>query len=39
MVRTGLEEEAVRFLRKARKMSPAEARMRVARIRTELGMI
>ncbi len=39
MVRTGMEEEAVRFLKKTRKMSAVEARMMVGKIAGELGMV
>ena len=39
MVRGGLEEEAVRFLQESRKMSQKEARMLVAKIARDLGMI
>ena len=39
MVRTGMEEEAVRFLQKTRKMSAMEARMQVGKIAGELGMV
>ncbi len=39
LVRTGAADEAVRFLRKTRKMSVTEARMKVAEIRIQLGML
>jgi hypothetical protein len=39
MVRTGLEEEAVRFLKKTRGLSAVEARMVVAKMAGDLGMI
>ena len=39
MVRTGMAKEAVRFLKKTRKMSQQEARMEVAKIRMKLGMV
>jgi hypothetical protein len=39
MVRIGKPEEAVRFLQKTRRMSPAKARARVAEILVELGMV
>ena len=39
MVRSGMEDEAVRFLRKTRGVSAAEARMLVAKIARDLGMI
>ena len=38
MVRTGMDKEAVRFLRKTRKMSKGEAMMEVAKIKVKLGM-
>ena len=38
MVRTGAEKEAIRFLKKTRKMSQSEARMEVAKTRMKLGM-
>ena len=38
MVRGGLEEEAVRFLQETRKMSGKDAKMKVAKVRMELGM-
>lgn len=38
LVRTGAEKEAIRFLKKTRKMSQSEARMKVAKIRMQLGM-
>ena len=38
MVRGGFEREAIRFLRKTRKMSQNEARMEVAKTRMKLGM-
>jgi hypothetical protein len=38
MVRGGFEKEAVRFLERTRKMSPVEAKERVATIRMQLGM-
>jgi hypothetical protein len=38
MVRTGAEKEAIRFLKKTRKMSQNEARMEVAKTRMKLGM-
>lgn len=39
MVRTGAEKEAIRFLKKTRKMSQQEARMEVAKTRIKLGML
>jgi hypothetical protein len=39
MVRTGMDKEAIRFLKKTRKMSQQEAVMEVATIRMKLGMI
>ena len=39
MVRTGMEEEAVRFLQKTRNLSTAEAKMLVAKFARDLGMI
>jgi hypothetical protein len=39
LVRTGEEQEAVRFLQESRKMSRNEAGMKVAKIAMELGMI
>ena len=38
MVRIGMEEEAVRFLKKTRKFSTAEAKMVVTKIGRDLGM-
>lgn len=38
MVRTGAEKEAIRLLKKTRKMSQQEAVMKVMKIRMELGM-
>ncbi|MEI8372982.1 MAG: hypothetical protein WCJ35_09145 [Planctomycetota bacterium] len=38
MVLAGFTEEAVRFLRKTRKLSAVEARMMVAKIAIDLGM-
>ncbi len=38
LVRAGNDEEAVRFLKKTRKMSATEARMMVTKIATDLGM-
>ena len=38
MVRGGFDDEAVRFLKKTRKMSAVEARMMVTKIATDLGM-
>ena len=38
MVRTGAEKDAIRFLKKTRKMSQNEARMEVAKARMKLGM-
>ena len=39
MVRMGLDEEAVRFLKKTRGLSAMEARMLIARFANNLGMI
>ena len=39
MVRTGMDKEAIRFLKKTRKMSQQEAVMEVATIRMKLGML
>ena len=39
MVRTGMDEEAIRFLKKTRKLSAVEARMLVGKIAGDLGMI
>ena len=39
MVRTGAEKEAIRFLKKTRKMSQDNAAMEVAKIRMQLGMV
>jgi hypothetical protein len=39
MVRGGLNDEAIRFLKKTRKMSQHEATMEVARIRKQLRMV
>jgi 1,6-anhydro-N-acetylmuramate kinase len=39
MVRGGFEEEAVRFLKRTRRMSQNEAMREVARIRKQLGMV
>jgi len=38
MVRTGAEKEAIRFLKKTRKMSRNEARREIAKTRMQLGM-
>jgi hypothetical protein len=38
MVRTGMDKEAIRFLKKTRKMSQQDAVMEVATIRLKLGM-
>lgn len=38
MIRMGLDKEAIRFLKKTRKMSQEEAVMEVAMIKTKLGM-
>jgi hypothetical protein len=38
MVRTGMDKEAIRFLKKTRKMTQQEAVMEVAMIRVKLGM-
>ena len=39
LVRTGNDEEAVRYLKKTRGMSAVEARMMVAKFARDLGMI
>jgi hypothetical protein len=39
LVRTGEEQEAVRFLQETRKLSRNEARMKAAKIAMELGML
>jgi hypothetical protein len=39
MVRTGSEKDAIRFLKKTRKMSQQEAMKEVAKIRMQLGMV
>ena len=39
MVKVGLEKQAIRFLKKTRKMSPDKAEMEVAKIRMKLGML
>jgi len=39
MVRGGMEEDAVRFLKETRRMSRNEAMMQVAEIRMQLGMV
>jgi len=39
LVLAGFAEEAVRFLQKTRKMSTAEAKMKVAKVARDLGMI
>jgi hypothetical protein len=39
MVRGGFKDEAIRFLKKTRKMSQPEAVMEVAKIRRQLGML
>jgi len=39
LIRAGDKEEAVRFLKKTRKMSAVEARMMVAKVAKDLGMI
>lgn len=39
MVRTGLEKDAIRFLKKTCRMSQNEAMMEVAKIRMQFGMV
>ena len=39
MVRSGMDKEAIRFLKKTRKMSQQEAVMKVGKIAMELGMV
>lgn len=39
MVKAGMEKEAVRFLKKTRKMTQQEAMMQVMKIRMQLGMV